>query len=358
MDDERDAAHAEVEEVSVMRRKFGILFLIGITVLAGTQEAAQQFNGLKSSLKDFTRASLWSGLIVYAQPVNDGKLPTPQIYYLMPTPQQPQPVAPAAQQPLLADNSNNVGRQATAATAQPDTENNHGEEALAANPDANVLLAATREVEDAAKSELALDKLPLNKLPLNLISSHFVAPKAEKARVYEEVAKNEPHAARKFRQDADVLAKVFVRELDVTKLKELDAEKIAVEAERLVAMAEQGQFERLRSRTIGEAESLQRRMEMRVVRRPAPRPERPERIKVMIPFVTPRSVALPEMSSIGCEKTRATPQVAPVAPAPAVAPVAKTSVQTLAEPLIELGLQPAAPGNTWTLNCDTEPEQK
>ncbi|MDX6272503.1 MAG: hypothetical protein QOD28_3726 [Acidobacteriota bacterium] len=350
-----------------MRRKFGILFLIGITVLAGTQEAAQQFNGLKASLKDFTRASLWSGLIVYAQPVNDGKLPTPQIYYLMPTPQQPQPVAPAAQQPVLADNGNNVGRQATATTAQPDTKNNHGEEALAAHPDANMLLAAAREVEDGAKSELALDKLPLNKLTLNLISSHFVAPKAdkarvheaEKARVYEEVAKNEPHAARKFRQDADVLAKVFVREFDVTKLKEFDAEKIAVEAERLVAMAEQGQFERLRSRTIGEAESLQqRRMEMRVVRRPAPRPERPERIKVMIPFVMPRMVALPEMSSIGCEKPRATPQIAPVAPAPAVAPVAKTSVQTLAEPLVELGLQPAATGNTWTLNCDTEPEQK
>jgi hypothetical protein len=312
---------------------------------------------LKSSLKDFTRASLWSGLIVYAQPVNDGKLPTPQIYYLMPTPQQPQPVAPAAQQPLLADNEKGNGRQTT---AQADTKNNHGEEALAANPDANVLLAAAREVEDAAKSELALDKLPLDKLPLNLISSHFVAPKVEKARVYEEVAKNEPHAARKFRQEADVLAKVFVRELDVTKLKELDAEKIAAEAERLVAMAEQGQFERLRVRTIGEAESLQqRRMEMRVVRRPAPRPERLERIKVMIPFVTPRVVALPEMSSIGCEKTRATPQVAPIAPAPAaVAPVAKTSVEVVAESLVELGLQPAATGNTWTLNCDTEPEQK
>jgi hypothetical protein len=90
----------------MMRRKFGILFLIGITVLAGTQEAARQFDGLKSSLKNFTRASLWSGLIVYAQPVNDGKLPTPQIYYLMPAPQQQQPAAPAAQQPLLADNAN------------------------------------------------------------------------------------------------------------------------------------------------------------------------------------------------------------------------------------------------------------
>jgi hypothetical protein len=338
--------------------------LIGITVLAGTQEAAQQFDGLKSSLKDFTRASLWSGLIVYAQPVNDGKLPTPQIYYLMPTPQQPQPNAPAAQQPVLADNNGNNSsgnRPATSAAAQPDArmdaKNNHGDEAAAAaNPDAPVLMAA-RAVEDAAKSELALDKLALDKLPLNLIGSHFVAPKPDRARVYEEVAKHEPHAARKFKQEADVLAKVFVREFDAAKLKEFDAAKIVAETARLAA--EHGQLERLKLRALGEAESLQRRMEFRVVRRPTPRPERPERSKVSMPFAPPPPlrlvVVLPEMSSIGCEKTRVAPEVAPV---PTVAPVAKVNAEALVETLVELGLQPAASGNSWTLNCDTEPEQK
>jgi hypothetical protein len=311
--------------------------LIGITLLAGTQEAAQQFDGLKSSLNNFTRASLWSGLIVYAQPVSDGKLPTPQIYYLMPSPQQPA-VAPAAQQPLLADNG--------APTAKPDAGNNHGAETAAANP-AAATLAATREVEDAAKSELAL-----NGLPLNLIASHFAAPKAapkpEPARIYEEVAKHEPFAARKFRTEADALARMFV--------KELDAAKIVAETERLVAV--QAQLERLKSKTLGEAETLHRRMELRVVRRVAPRPERPERIRVIAPFVVTRGVALPDMSSIGCEKPRTKPEAAPVLP---TAPVAKTNAQVLGDAvleLLELPIATSATGTTWTLNCDTEPEQK
>ncbi|HEX8129347.1 MAG TPA: hypothetical protein VF527_09620 [Pyrinomonadaceae bacterium] len=331
-----------------MRRKLGILFMVGITVLAGTQEAARQFDGLKSSLKNFTRASLWSGLIVYAQPVSDGKLPAPQIYYLMPPPQQQQqPAAPAAQQPLLADNTGGA-----TTTAKPEARTNHGGEALAAsNPEA-VALVSDREVEDAAKSELGL-----NKLPLNLIASHFaapkvaprVAPKHDRVRVYEEVAKHEAHEARKFRE-ADTVARVF--------LKEVDGAKIIAETERLVA--EQGQLERLKSKTLGEAERLHRRMDLRVVRRPArqERPERPERIRMMIPLDAMRGVALLETTSVGCEKPRATPEVAPAPAAPA--PIAKTNAQGLGEPAVELELPIVSnpTGNSWTLNCDTEPEQK
>jgi hypothetical protein len=323
----------------MMRRKFGILLLIGITVLAGTQEAARQFDGLKSSLNNFTRASLWSGLIVYAQPVSDGNLPTPQIYYLMPTPQRP--AVPAAQQPLLADNSNgNV-----APAAKPEIKNNHGEEAEASNPEETTLVA-TREVEDAAKSELAL-----NKLPLNLIASHFVAPnpapKLDRARVYEEVARNEPPKLRrfKFKHDAaDLIARASVKEFE-------DA-KLVAEMERLVA--EQGELERLKLQTRVETENLHRRMELRVVRRPA-RPEHLDRIKVINHLAEKRGVALPDMSSIGCEKTRTKPEVAP-----APAPVAKTVVQVMDEPAVEWGLPAVSntTGTSWTLNCDTEPEQK
>ena len=327
-----------------MRRKFGILFLIGITVLAGTQEAAHQFDGLKSSLKNFTRASLWSGLIVYAQPVNDGNLPTPQIYYLMPPPQQPQPAAPAAQQVLLADN----GHGATA--NKPEAGNSHAVEAArASNPETADALAM-REVEEAAKAELTL-----NRLPLNLLASHLPTPKAApkvapepgRVRVFEEIAKREPHAARRLRQEADEMVRVFV--------KELDAAHLVAEAARLVA--EGGQLERLKTKSLGEAEVLHRRMDLRVGRRPAPL-ERLERIKVIVPHAGRRAgIALPEMSSIGCEKTRTKPEASP---APPPAPVAKRSVQMPGESWGELGV-PEAPhpvGTTWTLNCDTEPEQQ
>ena len=353
-----------------MRRKFGILFLIGITVLAGTQEAARQFDGLKSSLNNFTRASLWSGLIVYAQPVSDGTLPTPQIYYLMPTPQrQPAITSPAAQQPVLADNNNGHG-----AAARPEPRNSHGGEAEAAqaarHPDAT-LLAAARELEDATKSELALDKLVLDKLPPHVVVPHVVAPHAvapkpgssSRARVYEEVARNERPAAavHKFRQDAEVVAKMFVREFD--------AAKLIAQTERLTA--EQGQLERLKSEVLVEAENVRRRMDLKVVRRPTTRPappqQRHERVKVIYPFVETSGVALPEIESIGCEKTRVTPEVAsfpaaaPAAAAAApVAAAAAAAQKALADAAIELELPAASgtSGNSWTLNCDTEPEQK
>jgi hypothetical protein len=340
-----------------MRRKFGILFLIGITVLAGTQEATRQFDGLKSSLKNFTRASLWSGLIVYAQPVSDGKLPTPQIYYLMPTPQQPQQhVAPAAQQPVLADNG------AATTTVKPDARNNHGEEAAVAPSLDALTLAAVREAESAARSELVF-----NKLPSNLIASHFAAPHAaphvvphavpqpappqvipqpDRVRRYEEVAKNAPLAARKFKQDAEVIAKAFVKEFDDVKL--------LAETERI--LTEERQLERLKLKTLGEAANLHRRVELRVLRRPAARPERLERIRVINRLVEPRGVTLPEMSSIGCEKTNVKPELVPAPPA---APLARTSMPLIAEPMVELGLPAASnAGSSWTLNCDTEPEQK
>jgi hypothetical protein len=351
----------------MLRRKVGILFLIGITVLAGTPEAARQFDGLKSSLKNFTRASLWSGLIVYAQPVSDGKLPAPQIYYLMPTPSQP--TAPAAQQPLLADNSTT--------TARPESRNNHGGEVAASNsqPVALVALEMAREIEDAAKSELALNKLPLNLIASHLVAPHaaphfaphvapphaapHIAPKPDRVRVFEEVARNEAFAARKLKHDADVIVKAFA--------KELDAAKIVTEAEHVVAV--EAQLERLKAKTLAGVENLHRRMELRVVRRAA-RPERLDRIKVLAPLAETRGgITLSDISSIGCEKTRTTPEDAPAAPN-APAPMVKTSVartsvkatgvQAPGEPAAEpaLPVMPSALGNSWTLNCDTEPEQK
>jgi hypothetical protein len=303
--------------------------LIGITVLAGTQEAAHQFDGLKSSLKNFTRASLWSGLIVYAQPVNDGKLPTPQIYYLMPPPQQRQPAAPAAQQPVLADNGNG------ATPNKAEARSNHGEEVAASNPE-ELPLVAMREVEDATKSELTLHRLPLNP-----VAAHRAAPKLDRVRVYEEVAKHEPFVAHRLRQEADTIARVFVKELDDVKL--------LAETGRL--MAEQGQLERLKLKSLDEAATLHLRMESRLMRRPVPRPERPERVRMPVPAAGKRGVALPEISSIGCEKTRTKPEAAPVA---------KTSVQIVEESVVELGVPdaPTPTRNSWTLNCDTEPEQK
>jgi hypothetical protein len=322
--------------------------LIGITVLAGTQEAARQFDGLKSSLKNFTRASLWSGLIVYAQPVSDGNLPTPQIYYLMPASKQ-QPAAPAAQQAILADNGNG------ATTAKPEARNNHGgeaAEAAAANPEA-VTLAATRELEDAAESELSLHRLPLDLIATHLVApkaSPKVAPKPDKVRVYEEVAKHETHAARRFKHDAEMAARVFVKYS-----KDFDVEKLVAETERIVAAHEH--LERLKLKPFGEAENLHRRMDVRVVRRAA-RPEHLERIRENAPVTRSRGVVLPAMSSIGCEKTRVTPKVAP-APAPPT-PVARASARITGEPPVasELPAAPYAVGNSWSLNCDTEPEQK
>jgi hypothetical protein len=211
------------------------------------------------------------------------------------------------------------------------------------NADASAL-TATREAEDAAKSELSPDKLPLN-----LIASHLGAPKAapkpHRVRVFEEVARHEAPALRKLGREADKIVKVFV--------KELDAVKLAAEADRL--MAEHGRLERWHAKTTGEAEVLRRRVESREVRR-AVSPERLERVRVIVPFDGTRGIALPEMSSIGCEKTRTKPE------APPAAPVAKRNArhQAAGEPAVELSA-PDAPypaGNTWTLNCDTEPEQK
>ncbi|HLL15010.1 MAG TPA: hypothetical protein VK388_08100 [Pyrinomonadaceae bacterium] len=317
--------------------------MVGITVLAGTQEAARQFDGLKSSLKNFTRASLWSGLIVYAQPVSDGKLPTPQIYYLMPASQPQQPAAPAAQQAILADNG--------ATTAKPEARNNHGGEAAAANPEA-MALVATRELEDVAESELTLHKLPLNLIASNLVAPK-IAPRPDRVRVYEEVAKNETHAARKFKHDADTAFRVFVK--DLKDLKDFDGEKLVAETERIADA--HAQLEHLKLKAFVEAANMHRRMDVRVVR-PAPRPEHLERIRVINPSGGTRGVTLPAMSSIGCEKTRVTPKAAPVPAAPTR--VAKANAKSIGETPSAPGL-PAAPystGNSWSLNCDTEPEQK
>jgi hypothetical protein len=333
----------------MMRRKLGILFLAGVTVLAGTQEAMRQFDGLRSSLNDLTRASLWSGLIVYAQPVSDGKLPAPQIYYL--TPQQTSPASP--QDAVLADNNNN----SNASPAKPETKNNHVAEELAAATSAERMLPSllpSLEIEDAAKSELVLDKVAA---PVVLAAAHpLPAPKLDKVRVYEEVARNVA-GARRFKQQGDVIARAFV--------KEFDAAKLDAEIARLTAVQEQLETPKLKS--FSDAENAERRLALRVLRR-APRPERHERMKVVAPFAVRRVGELPESSSIGCEKTMSAAQsVAAVEAIVAVAGVA-TNVKIASEALatVEVESPPAAApaafvmapttGTTWALGCDTEPE--
>ncbi|HEV7904793.1 MAG TPA: hypothetical protein VGO96_13205 [Pyrinomonadaceae bacterium] len=330
-----------------MRRKLGILLLVGVTVLAGTQEAMRQFDGLRSSLKDLTRASLWSGLIVYAQPVSDGKLPAPQIYYLTP---QPQTSPASTQEPVLADNRN------AAAAEKPEAKNNHSadELALASNADMMPPAPPAREVEDAAKSELVLDKM----------ASHVVvasqqlaanARKLEKVRVYEEVASN-VSGARRFRREANVIAREFV--------KEFDAAKLEAELTRLAAAHEQLETSKLKS--FADAEAVVRRFELKAIRR-APRPERPERIKLIAPYADRRAILLPEISSIGCEPATNALASAGVAEAPfiettVVAAGMAASVMLASEPVVavEVGAAPVAaplaPSTSWALGCDTEPE--
>jgi hypothetical protein len=346
----------------MMRRKLGILVLAGVTVLAGTQEATRQFDGLRSSLNDLTRASLWSGLIVYAQPVSDGKLPAPQIYYLMPPPQAA-PLAP--QGAVLADNNSSA---APAAAEKPEAKNNHGaEEIAAANTEMLPPLPPVLEVEDAAKSELVFDKMPPH-----VIASHVAANarKLEKVRVYEEVARNEAarhEVARRFRQDADGIARIVVKEF-----KEFDAAKLNAEITRLAAVQEQLETPKLKS--LAAAENGIRRLELKVLRRPLPRPERHERIKSIAPYADRRAIALPEISSIGCEKTTNATEAASVETS--VEANAETSVETTgaaaglatsviiaSEPQVAAetsapAVMPAslAPSTSWALGCDTEPE--
>lgn len=356
----------------MMRRKLGIIILAGVTVLAGTQEAMRQFDGLRSSLNDLTRASLWSGLIVYAQPVADGKLPAPQIYYLMPQPQ----TAPAApQEPVLADNSFDAS-----AAGKAESKNNHvAEEVATATASTDALPpmppSLSLEVEDAAKSELVLDQMPAPPVVVapRVIAAHLDAArrKLDKVRVYEEVARNEP-GARKFKQpDADVIARVFV--------KEFDAAKLNAEIARIAAAQEQLETSKLKS--FNDAENLTRRLELKAVRRPVPvrpeRPERLERIKVIAPYADRRAIALPEISSIGCEKT-----THKVESAVAVEATAETTVQTIVavagmatsviiasetpvavESVVPAAATAAAPAllptsTSWALGCDTEPEYK
>jgi hypothetical protein len=349
-----------------MRRKLGILILTAITVLAGTQEALHQFDGLRSSLNDLTRASLWSGLIVYAQPVADGKLPAPQIYYLIPQPQAITPAAPPAA--VLADNSFDGN------AAKTETKNNHIAEEVAAASAEELLppVPPTREIEDAAMSELALDKTPAHVIAAHAAHVAVVAaPKLERARVYEEVARNMP-AARKFKQDADVLARVFV--------KEFDAAKLNAEITRLAAMQEQLETAKLKS--LSDAEPFTRRLELKAVRRHVrPERERLERIRTVAPFADRRAIVLPEISGVGCEKTTnaktesllttnntttgASKSEANVeATLAAIVGVVK-SVINVSEPsaAAETGApaafaSPLPSSTSWALGCDTEPEYR
>lgn len=332
----------------MMRRKLGILILAGVTVLAGTQEAMRQFEGLRSSLNDWTRASLWSGLIVYAQPVSEGKLPAPQIYYLMPPPPQTSPAAP--QQPLLADNHNNAD------AAKPETKNNHvAEELAAAGAGTEALppsVEVAREIEDAAKSELVL-----NEVATQVVATRVhVAPKVEKVRVYEEIARHEA-GARKFKAQADVVARVFVKE------KEFDAAKLEAELAKLAAVQEQ--LENAKLKSFADADHSGQRHELKVLRRgPRPeRPEHPERIRVVAPHVHRRPIALPDISSIGCEKMKNESKPAAVAAVEStvVAAGMAASVRIASEPAVAAGAElpfaaPFPSSTSWALGCDTEPE--
>ncbi|HEY0100152.1 MAG TPA: hypothetical protein VGB76_14475 [Pyrinomonadaceae bacterium] len=338
----------------MMRRKLGILILAGVTVLAGTQEAMRQFDGLRSSVKDLTRASLWSGLIVYAQPVSDGKLPAPQIYYLMP--QQTSPASP--QEPVLVNNNN---ADPNHVAAKSETRNNHGGEELAAAVEASAeealpqALLPLREFEDAAKSELVL-----NELASHRVAPHVApAPKLERARVYEEVARHEA-GARKFKQHADATARVFMKEFDAVKL----GEEIA----QLVAAREQLENSKLKS--FADAENMERRLELRVLRRaarPVERPERHEpRIKVVAPHAYRRAItALPEISTIGCEKVKTRVKSPAAVEAIVAAAGVASSVRIAEEPSVAVessspGVMPSplVTSTSWALGCDTEPEHR
>jgi hypothetical protein len=296
-----------------------------------------------------TRASLWSGLIVYAQPVSDGKLPAPQIYYLTPQPQT-SPASP--QEAILADNRNAAAN--TAAAAKTEAKNNHGadEITLAANTGA---LPNAREIEDAAKSELVLDKVGSH---VSVASQQLaVVRKLDKVRVFEEVASN-VSGARRFKRDADVIAREFV--------KEIDAAKLEAEIARLAAAHEQLENSKLKS--FADADVFARRIELKAIRR-APRPERPERIKLIAPYADKRAIILPEISSIGCEtKANALESAAPAEAAAiettVVAAGLAASVRIMSEPVVavEVGAAPVAapapfaPSTSWALGCDTEPE--
>ena len=321
-----------------MRRKLRILFLIGVTVLAGTQEAARQFDNLKSSMTELTRAGLWSGLIVYAQPVTDGKLPSPQIYYLIPEPQSVPDAPAAAEFAMLVDSCD-----ANTATPKPAAKNNHTAADAPLSTDVTTTVAATREVEDPAKSGLVVDKLPLNLIASDVGSS---LSKLEVKRVYEEVAKHESFA-RNFQQDAGgVIAKVFV--------KEFDAAQLEAELLRLAAAQEQLVTSKLKSSGEPEKDSP-RQLEIKVMRR---HPIHRERLKVFQPpFAEKRLIALPDMSSIGCEKAA----TAKAAPAAIAAPSVRADVKIAGESLVNestLRALSITTSTSWALGCDSETEQK
>jgi hypothetical protein len=219
------------------------------------------------------------------------------------------------------------------------------------------------EVEDAAKSELVFDKMPAHGIVPHVVAA---ARKLDKVRVYEEVARNEVarnEVARRFRPDADGIARIVV--------KEFDAAKLEAEIARLAAVQEQLDNSKLKSFT--DAQNATRRLELKVLRRPAPRPERHERIRSIAPYADRRAIALPEISSIGCEKTtNATESAAAAAVEASVetrvettvaAAGLATSVILASEPQVAVETSapavmaaPLATSTSWALGCDSEPE--
>ncbi|HKP71752.1 MAG TPA: hypothetical protein VJT82_02375, partial [Pyrinomonadaceae bacterium] len=241
-----------------MRRKLGIAILGIIMALAGTQEAVQQFRGLKSSVTDWTRDSLWSGLIVYAQPVTDSSLPTPQLYYMMP---QVAPCPPEPSAPMLADNVTDA--------VKPETKNSHAVQT------ANATATEAGAVEETAKTEFVLDKLPPS-----VVASTFDALPAELPRAFVEVAKNETFKM-KLAKDVNALEAAQ---------KDFDVERLEADAARLAN--DRAKFEALKMRAVVDAEKFNRRVEIKIMRRP-------ERVRVPAPPMVERRalVLLPEISS-------------------------------------------------------------
>jgi hypothetical protein len=137
-------------------------------------------------------------------------------------------------------------------------------------------------------------------------------------------------------------------------VKEFDAAQLEAELLRLAAAQEQLVTSKLKSS--GEpGKDSPRQFEIKVMRR---HPIHRERLKVFQPpFAEKRLIALPDMSSIGCEKAA----TAKAAPAVIAAPVVTAAVKSAGESLViesTLRALSIATSTSWALGCDSETEQK
>ncbi len=274
----------------MLRRKLGILMVAIVIALAGAQEAAQTFNDLKSSVNDWTRAGLWNGLIVYAQPATESR---PAVSDAMPNNSAPVETVSTSCQKEATRNGGN----ATAASLAK--KNSHAAPGAsdADAPVIEVMDEANDEVAEAARPEFETKPQEGNILNANFAPTMRVAPRLPSPRAFEEVAKNAP-VILKFAREAGVSGDVFMSEQDAARLV-TDAAQLA---------GEQARFDGLRRKAQGATDKLNHRIEVRLVRRA----ERPDRMRVASPKAERREVGWSEMSS--------TPPAPPFAPlnAPAI----------------------------------------